>query len=158
MSMKFDTALICEDVRIERSGKLSLVGVYAAEIITDRIPAMLMLAFVLVVDIEAAFRCEVGIRLRRDDDVLFEGNGSIEPKTSGRHLLPIGKQLIRIERTGVLRLDAKQTGLNWQTLVTTPLHVAAPVAIRSADFQGLPRRPVRGKSTKREQKPRSPLH
>ena len=156
MNLTFDTALICEDVRAERSGKLGLLGVYGADIIVDRLPAALMLSFVLVADVKSVIRSEVDIRLRLDDRILFEGKGRIEPRTSGRNLLPIGKQLLRIEKAGILRLDVKQMGTDWQVLVTTPLHGAGTMLKHPASSPVRPAKPVR--SPKREQKPPPLIH
>lgn len=160
MNIKFDTALICEDVRREENGKLGLAGVFSTDIVVDRFPAVLVLSFLLVATVKVAIESEVSIRLRLDDVNLFEGKGRMSPSYPGRTLLPIGRQVLKIEKLGILRLDVKQAGANWQNLSTTP--------IRSADIvpeqPPRPRHPKRNttpasrKVVKRGQKPRSLLH
>lgn len=160
MAVQFTTALICEDIRREENGKLSLSGVFGGEIVVDRLPAVLVLSFLVIANVAVAIDCEVDFRLRLDDVTLFEGKGKITPKAPGRSLLPIGRQLVKIAKPGILRFEERPAGSKWRLLLACPVRsaeITSPEAPARIPLQQL-LSPVSRKPVKFKRKPRPLVH
>lgn len=46
--IKFDSVIVCDDIRREDNGKALLIGVYAGDILVPRFPAAMQLSFYII--------------------------------------------------------------------------------------------------------------
>lgn len=116
------SALVCEDVRIERNGKHLLIGVYPSDIVMGQVPGFLGLMFWIQLGYlekrEQAF--EFKASLAGDD--LLSGKFTLTPQGEvDRATIPLGQFPIEVVRVGDLKVDVRPEGGRWKNAITIPV-------------------------------------
>ena len=88
---KVEFALICDDVRREDSGKLMVIGLYAANMSFKTFPANTKFAILLGINSPTTDTFTFVVKLAKDGSTVLEGSGDVSFERPGLGLLPVGK-------------------------------------------------------------------
>lgn len=124
MSISFKQALLCDDIRIENTGKFILIGIYASDITVGVLPSTFVgsLALLTQTDFEGEF--ELQFRAFLNGSRLFEGAGKVTVQSPSSGLLPIKPLMLELGEEGVLRFEVRQAPRGeWQEVCALPVKV-----------------------------------
>ena len=133
-------AIVCDDIRQEKSNKDILIGVYSNELIIHKKPARLRLSVFVLVDVLEIGETEFEIRLDGPDGPsensikgVFEGAQS----TSSRHRigLPFKSFVIVLASDGDLLVRFREPGKRWRTIAVLPVRIAEDAITVSTETQ-----------------------
>ena len=109
MALKFNNALIVDDIRIEINGKWILIGYYTGDIIIPNFPAPFV--FQLTVEIEGLNKGVHEIAMRATaGDAISEFSGSLEIAEESKAIIPSPKLAIVFSEPSVLRVECSADG------------------------------------------------
>lgn len=145
--LKFDTAIISDDLRQETSGKLILVGVYPGDIIVSRFPATFL--FHVHAQGEVVQAGQVAATLDIEDEigtVLFRLGDHIQTAAAefqlGRFSMNFNAHFT-VHRECRLRFIARVSGAS-HNLLERPVKMAPPRSVEVPGWQGSRRSPNPG--------------
>ena len=137
--------LLCEDVRMEASKKLILIGVFPADIVVAETPARVALAIYMDGQIKTPGEREFFIRYSGP------GKGKVvivaqftTTKENERVTMVIPRADITFECAGIFKVEVSADEKRWKTaieknvIVTENLSAAFPIALRPPSERSLP--------------------
>lgn len=103
---KFESVILCEDIRDEVGNKKSLIGVFSGDIIVTALPAQLFVAVFMVYRPNTGRDCEASfeLRLMQDDIEIVKGGITSQILAGQEAVLVLPKALMRVENEVILRL------------------------------------------------------
>lgn len=112
--MKFGNVILCEDVREELRKKNTLVGVISGDILVDKFPAVVELAFLIEVhDAKAGDELEFDLRLGK-----AKGKSKFVVPSEGRvGNIALHKMGVRFEAEGKIQMRVSVNGGPFKTLL-----------------------------------------
>jgi Family of unknown function (DUF6941) len=120
--LKVQSALVCEDVRREDNGKLILLGVFGNDIRVAQMPANLVLALVVRLEIEKPFRGVIEFQCLVDGTVKFVAKGQLHvPEVSAALFTVPNIAILNIERRALLEFQWRVEGGDWDALCSFPI-------------------------------------
>lgn len=138
-NFKIDSAIICDDIRIENNNKRMFIGVYDKLIDLPHIPAILPFWICLIGKIKGeGFSIDIMFEFRAEDKEKsrsFKSGVSLKPGTPtiddwADVLIPLMAPPLEIECAGELLIKIKaRTAKRWKTISQKPIHVADLSAI-----------------------------
>lgn len=118
--LEFSNAIICEDVREEKSGKFILIGVYLDDVLLSRIPGRVTLRAWAQLRPNKN-KITVEFRFLHGDKVIAHGTGDfvIEDEKIGKSSVIVSPRVsIQIDRPTLIKFQAREPRLrDWQTIV-----------------------------------------
>src|SRR4051794_4058924 len=117
-NVRFETAIVCDDIRREDNGKEILIGVYSGDITVATFPANLRLFFWISTFVEEGGEQVVNMRVLGPGDVqLIKGEFRIQVSAfPSEGSLPVGPLLLQIQTEGKITLQIKRAGSKWETI------------------------------------------
>jgi hypothetical protein len=116
------TTVFCDDIRLEVANKISLIGVYAGDILVNKFPALLpkLCVWVNITAIGTAPLERALVRLLRDDkDVVLEGDAignevppKVEPGATVSHIVALELSPYRATENHSLSVDVEIDGVH----------------------------------------------
>ena len=133
-------AIVCDDIRHEKSNKEILIGVYSNELIIHKKPARLRLSVFVLVDVLEIGETEFEIRLDGPDGPSENAiRGVLEGahNTSPRHRigLPFKSFVITLASEGDLLVRFREPGKRWRTIAVLPVLIAKDAISVSTETQ-----------------------
>jgi hypothetical protein len=122
---------VCDDVRIEMSGKHILIGVYTTSIVFQQLPAQLSIHLWIDFQHERTGVVSFAVRgrLKPTDAVAFEFGGQAEVNKAGiREAMAAGPLPCLIGQEGSLVIEFKTDEGEWEEIRALPIQTAASVA------------------------------
>lgn len=120
------TAVVCDEIRREDSGKELLIGVYSSEIIIPTVPIILVLSFWIPIEVIRPGKSQGHFRIVGTDgnvvhdlpplDLEFNAAGT-------RAALSISGIGVPMLQRGVFRLDARLDDMDWKELKLTTVRI-----------------------------------
>lgn len=125
--LKVSTALICEDVRVERSGKHIIIGVFAANIVVAQLPAFFPFMIWLQIEEVDVGEIEFEFRARLSGHSLATGGFTTNHTEKRKATVPLGPFPVELTEKGDLTFDIKYKGRGrWAKALTIPVEVRTP--------------------------------
>lgn len=127
--IRFASALVCDEIRREDTGKYILIGVYVSEILVDRLPAGLQLSFWLIITVDTDQPRAFEMRLVGPGEAqLMRGAVTASfAKAGGPYGLPLGPAPIQLQSVGRLRLEVQLQGQeDWQEIANLTVSLRQP--------------------------------
>ena len=121
--MRIQNTLLCDDVRVEKSGKHVLVGAYLDTIQVPSFPAAisLMLWMQFYADEEGDLPLEV--RVLKDNRPLQTMDGDIHIADPGQiNTLRVPTATLDLKGPGELAFQFRERGKRWKTVKRIPVH------------------------------------
>jgi hypothetical protein len=115
------TAIICDDIRQEKSGKLIFVGVYISAIIVEEFPAILPIAISIFYESDSPIKKDGDFRVIMDESTLIRGEISLNVSRSGAGALNIERVPLHIQREGLLQFQWKFGDSDWENIKSIPV-------------------------------------
>lgn len=123
--IKLKYCLVCDHIRVEKSNKLILIGIYAGEIIVEKFPALLAISF------HCAFSVENEVEINIEFEVHFPGDGSpakadalINVKKDTKHVnINLPSVPLKIDESGEIYLKYRTTGNRWKKILSCDVRV-----------------------------------
>lgn len=115
--MKITNAILCEDCRVERSGKNILLGIFVGDVLVTQFPAALVVMFWIQIDGLKAGDHNFEFRVKLENKIIAEASFSAGLKTNGLMTLPIGPIPLEFIKGGKLKFDIKKSEGKWQNAV-----------------------------------------
>lgn len=118
--IKLSYCLVCDHIRIEKSNKLILIGVYGGEIIVEKFPALLSISFhcSFIVEGEEKINIEFEIHYPGDDSPRKAGISiNVEKGTKHANINLPGVPL-KIDESGEIYLKYRTTGSRWKKILS----------------------------------------
>lgn len=123
--LRFDHAILCDDIRREDNNKVILIGIYSGDILVQKLPSNLVLAAWLIGTAyeEGEWPLEIRYKISAKDakprKVTASGNiGVKELKEATELAVPLAKVPLKIEMPGTLSLDYRISGGRWKKLLS----------------------------------------
>lgn len=129
-NIKITSAILCEEVRVEKNNKYMILGVYAADILVSDIPAQTPLCFYV------EFKSP-----QQEGDMFFRFSGpgkgvaklKVHYKKSGvagadSVAIAAPRMEVVLEQEGVFKLDWSEDGKSWKSLLSRRV-IKSPDAI-----------------------------
>lgn len=119
MSIKVETALLCDDIRQEVSGKYILIGFYSGDVLVKRMPIEIPMAFLIMLShpaTPATYSLEVRLDLpglKRSEIMRTE----ISNETQALSALELRVPNIQFKEPGRFRLLFREQGQRWKTII-----------------------------------------
>lgn len=118
ISFQVRNALLCEDVRQEKTEKFFLIGVFSGDIIISKVPARVAIALYMEGALERAGTTNIQIRFSGPG----EGEGIVGAEfatsTDGeRVVIPIPRLELLFEEAGTFRVDISDDDHTWVTVI-----------------------------------------
>ena len=117
-----EMAVFCEDIREEKSGKFTLVGVFGGDIIVPSFPATVRAAFFLAVRSNLEGDRILRVRLMLNGVQLGEATSAVKfvPNAMvGQIIIPPG--LFNAADPGAISVEMSDDGTNWTDVITKKL-------------------------------------
>jgi hypothetical protein len=117
--LTFITAVVCDDIRREDSGKELLIGVYSSEIIVPTVPIILVLSFWIPIEINRPGKSQGHFRIVGTDSKVVHDLPPLDLEFSAagtRAALSIGGIGVPMLQPGTVRLDARLDEMDWKEL------------------------------------------
>ena len=121
--MRILNTLLCDDVRVEKSGKHVLVGAYLDSIQVPDFPTTLslMLWMQFFADLDGDLPLEV--RVLKDNRPLQTMDGSIHISDHNQvNTLRVPTATLELKSPGLLAFQFRQKGKRWRTVKRIPIH------------------------------------
>lgn len=124
MAMKFNYAIICEDVRREDNGKLIILGVYGRNIRVQEFPATLALGLVMSVTTDETGKFDFEFQCLINGERKAGARGQmIVNDSGGMTLINIpAMPIIDIKGETEIVFQAREVKADWQTVASIPLN------------------------------------
>lgn len=122
---KVYNAVVCEDIRVENTGKNILIGVYANDLNVTIAPAVLRIAIWLQFEGIEPQGAKFEFRSTLAGKKKFDGKVTINaPAVDDKATVSLGPFLLRIEEGGDLRVDVRfEDSKRWKTVIKMPVLV-----------------------------------
>lgn len=121
-----ETALFCDFVRQENTGKHLLVGVFAGEIMVENFPANLQLNAFAILRFEAAANgLSVNFRTLFGGEEISKMMGRLTLSTPSTVPFVLPVALEKISEPGLLELQMDAGGSGWITVISRPISAPA---------------------------------
>ena len=136
---QFSAAIFCDAVRIENTGKLILIGVYAGDVLCQRYPAELEIVAHVEGRVLEADVFRATFQFVDQDDAALSTPIEIDndrPFVVGGFALPITARLV-FHKSGRCILRAKLEGGKWQVLASKEVLLQEEYARRLAELNRL---------------------
>jgi hypothetical protein len=135
--LKIDAALICDDIRMEVSGKVILIGVYAGDILLNRIPATIPVAVWLDGRVQGApGKLKINIYLGdKSEDSVDTVNDLVPLKQgqNGEFFLALNGIPLNVTEPTTVTVSIKQNEDDWIIVTTKRILLAPPNALSSSE-------------------------
>ena len=119
MKMPFEikNSLLCEDIREEKTGKRTLVGVYSGDVDISEIPGTMAIALYTEIEILIPGNYELSLRLSGpgDHSATLKANLALD-KINKFAILATPRIDILVDRDGTLKFEISTDGEDWTTL------------------------------------------
>ena len=119
MKMPFEikNSLLCEDIREEKTGKRTLVGVYSGDVDISEIPGTMAIALYTEIEILIPGNYELSLRLSGpgDHSATLKANLALD-KINKFAILATPRIDILVDREGTLKFEISTDGEDWTTL------------------------------------------
>ena len=133
-------AIVCDDIRQEKTNKEILIGVYSNELIIHKTPARLRLSVFVLVDVLEIGETAFEIRLDGPDgpsEHTIRGGLEGAQSTPPRHRigLPFKSFFITLASEGDLLVKFREPGKRWRTIAVLPVLIAKDTISVSTETQ-----------------------
>jgi hypothetical protein len=127
LPFKVVSAVLCDDIRIEKNDKFLLIGVYAGTVIVPGIPADLNVCWWIQIVPEEVGKIETDIQVIKDDgSILLRARAAFEVHQKEWSALPIPKTPLRLQSEGNFKLQMKlKTDTDWTTIYEFDVRVGS---------------------------------
>lgn len=126
---KIVTALVCDDVRIEKNNKNILIGVYPDDIVVPNVPMTIRLTLWIRVTNLDPNQLDYELRGFLGKKKKFEGGFQIgKPSESGSATIVLGPFPLKIDQVGDFKFDIRIPGGTWKTAIKLPVKVQPSTA------------------------------
>jgi hypothetical protein len=127
---KVATAIVCEDVRIEKSGKHIIIGVYPSDIIIQETPAQIPVLLWLQIDDVGSNDKSFDFRISISGKNIVKGKFIVSTRgVKNRATIPLGPFPLTINEEGDLKFDVHfSEGGRWRNAITMPVKIRPPTA------------------------------
>lgn len=153
-------ALLCEDIREEKTGKHTLVGVYSGDVDISGIPGTMAIALYIELQVIIPGKYELSLRLSGpgEHSATLKANLALE-KNNKFAILATPRIDLLVDREGILKIEMSMDGQVWTSLLEKkitlnpslanafqPPHGQSPTAAPDSSFppepspQGFPKR------------------
>lgn len=115
--MQFENAIICDEIREEKTGKYFLIGVYRNTIQTPEFPVDMTVSAFLAVLFERNGKYTIEFRYAHNKKQLIGGRAECDVRDyKSSVIMSLPAAHIQIQKEGVLALQMREIGKNWRTL------------------------------------------
>ena len=118
--IKLNHCLACDHIRVEKSNKLILIGVYAGEIIVEKFPALLAISFhcSFSVENEKEINIEFEVHYPNDDSPAKAGALIKVEENAKNATINLPNVPLKIDKAGELYLKYRTTGSRWKKILS----------------------------------------
>lgn len=113
-----ETALICDEARIEANGKYFLIGVYTGDVVVASTPVDLLLTGFLILNAPTAFTTELNIRAAINGTKVSQLQGTISAETGGAIPIQIPAAIRDLKEQSVFSIMIQIDNGDWHTVVS----------------------------------------
>lgn len=124
--IKFEYAIVCDDVRREENGKMIIIGVYANDIVVASYPSNLKLSIVLAVHSDAAVQTPIRTRFLLDSNVVMEGGATISLSVAGTGLFTMIGIPVNVTKDTILDVQARADKGRFKSVLKIPIRKKSP--------------------------------
>lgn len=125
-SVKFLTAVACDEARREDNGKEFLIGIYSGTIATKSLPRTLTLSFWIPTEVTNPGEYNVQFQLLNTDNKIVQTTPAIKmtiPQDNFGASIVLGKIQIKVPKPGTLKLMGSVDGGKWISIKKIPIEV-----------------------------------
>ena len=124
---RVDAALVCDDVRIERSGKSIIIGVYVHDIQVIDFPAQLALTFWVRFDAPEIGDYKGQMRIKSADGAIFaRGEFGFTAHENGIGAIGFERIPVHLHAEGPLKFEWQFDSGEWETVLSIPVKKRPP--------------------------------
>lgn len=129
LPFKVESAVLCDEIRIEKNDKFLLIGVYTGTVIVQNFPAHINVSWWIQIFPEDVGKIETEVQVVKDDgSVLVRGKAGIEVHRKEWAALAIPKTPLHLQSAGTFKLQMKQkTDADWTTIYEFQVRVGTVV-------------------------------
>lgn len=104
-SLFAEVAVLCEDVREEKTRKVSLIGVFGGDVVVPQFPAQIRIAFYITLRSTIAGERQLNVSLRIGDEMTFNSDVPMvfEAKNPAANLIIPGA-ILKVDKEGYITL------------------------------------------------------
>ena len=125
--MKFENALVCDDIRTEDTSKRILIGLYSENILVRDFPANLLLAFYVQFYADRNGNMTIELRILQNRKLLVGGASEIVIKDHTKIVtVSFVKIPVRVNGKGMLVFQMKEKDKRWKTVKKIPIEKLTP--------------------------------
>lgn len=125
LHLTFFPAVVCEDIRIENTGKQFLIGVYPRDILVVAFPATIALSLWLPFDAEGSGELPLKVQvLGPGDTMLVKMELTGQLSASGKSAINTPQMPIQVQAAGALKFQIQQFEEPWETVATIDVNLA----------------------------------
>lgn len=119
---RVDAALVCDDVRVERSGKSIIIGVYAHDIQVVDFPAQLTLTYWVRFDAPEKGDYKGQMRIKSTDGAIFaRGEFGFSVKETGIGAIGFERIPVHLHAEGPLQFEWQFDSGEWEPVLSIPV-------------------------------------
>lgn len=128
MATRISAGFLCDDVRLEKSGKLVVVGMYTQDIVFQEFPATISLSIVVQLHEVADGATKIELRFSHEEDEIIRLRGDIgnAPETPFWITLPLPP--LTFKKEALLKVEGKTSDGDWERIFTIPIKVMPGVS------------------------------
>ena len=117
-----ELAALCEDIREEKGGKITLIGVFSGDVQVTELPAKIRVAFYFSLQSTKLEDLQLKIRFSHDDTTIVEADAPLhltDDHGVKRHfanlIIPLG--IMSVEKPTWLRVSIQAEGHDWVEVI-----------------------------------------
>lgn len=121
LPFSLDAVILCEDVRVEASRKMILIGVYAGNIKPSRLPATLRLCLWMSGRTKKLGNFKIDMQILDDNSRIIQSTSEPALLTNSEmsySTLNFAEIPVRLESTGIIKFQVRVDSGNWETVLT----------------------------------------
>ena len=142
-------AVLCEDIRQERSNKFILIGVFSSDMLIEKLPCSVPLAFFLEAVVRKRGQTSLAIKLSGPGEGEFVLRAVLTTTRDNENVsMPLPRAEVLLECEGTFRLAVSEDEANWTTVIEKKvtqqdgLWTLHPIALRQPSEQSQPAVPA----------------
>jgi hypothetical protein len=110
------TALACDDIRREETGKLIAIGIYARNIRFNQLPAASVISFLAIAETDQIGEFPLEFRVIKDgkDQIYQTKQGKLKTAERGRTLINVPNVVVEVSEPSKLTLEYNYNNQGWQ--------------------------------------------
>ena len=121
--MKFANVIVCDEVRIENTGKYIIIGVYSSNIVAPAFPAELLLSIWSQFYVNRNGDMDVELRVLANNKEITRGTGKFKITNYKEIVTSVFNGIpLQVQGEGMLKFQIREKNGRWKTMKKMPIH------------------------------------